>query len=211
MALPDGTPGGDRQESRWRTMVVSLRYPDFRLVWIGSLSEHLGEMMRRMTVLWLVNEMTRSPLLLSIVGTIEGLALLVFPIIGGVVADRVNRRILLMTTLAVIASLAVILAVLVATGTIAIWHLIVIDVLTSANGIPSQSSSISCSESIATPTLPTSPVARGWSESYPIWVGKWKATLKPVCPCSYKYLYRLFVSSTVASPAYWRIVHNRVR
>ncbi len=43
--------------------------------------------------------------------------------------------------------------------------LIVIDVETSSSGMPSNSTSMSASESIATPTLPTSPSALSWSES----------------------------------------------
>ena len=43
--------------------------------------------------------------------------------------------------------------------------LIVIDVETRSSGMPSKSSAMSSIESIATPTLPTSPSASGWSES----------------------------------------------
>ena len=62
--------------------------------------------------------------------------------------------------------------------------LIVIDVETWSSGIPSKSRSMSSIESIATPVLPTSPSARGWSESRPIWVGRSNATDSPVCPWS---------------------------
>ncbi len=43
---------------------------------------------------------------------------------------------------------------------------------------------MSASELTGTPTLPTSPSDSGASESYPIWVGRSKATERPVCPCS---------------------------
>ena len=66
-------------------------------------------------------------------------------------------------------------------------------------------------ESIATPVLPTSPSARGWSESSPICVGRSKATDSPVCPWSSRYRKRRLVSSAVAMPAYWRIVQRRPR
>jgi hypothetical protein len=66
-------------------------------------------------------------------------------------------------------------------------------------------------EQIATPVLPTSPSARGWSESYPIWVGRSKATDSPVWPCSSRYRNRRFVSWAVAIPAYWRMVQSRPR
>ena len=53
--------------------------------------------------------------------------------------------------------------------------LIVIEVETRSRGMPSNTVSMSASESIATPTWPTSPAARSSSESSPIWVGRSKA------------------------------------
>ena len=61
--------------------------------------------------------------------------------------------------------------------------LMVIDVDTLSSGMPSNSVSMSASESIATPTFPTSPSASGSSLSYPICVGRSKATESPDCPC----------------------------
>ncbi len=62
--------------------------------------------------------------------------------------------------------------------------LIVIDVLTRSRGIPSKRTLMSSTEQIETPTRPTSPSAIGSSASYPIWVGRSKATERPVWPCS---------------------------
>ena len=60
--------------------------------------------------------------------------------------------------------------------------LMVIDVDTRSSGMPSNSRTMSSMESMATPTRPTSPAASGWSESYPICVGRSKATLRPLTP-----------------------------
>ena len=60
--------------------------------------------------------------------------------------------------------------------------LIVIDVVTLSSGRPASSSRMSASESMATPTLPTSPSARAWSESSPICVGRSKAHDRPGLP-----------------------------
>ena len=60
--------------------------------------------------------------------------------------------------------------------------LIVIDVETLSRGMSLSRISMSSSESMATPTLPTSPLAMGSSESYPICVGRSKATERPVWP-----------------------------
>ncbi len=89
--------------------------------------------------------------------------------------------------------------------------LMVMEVDTSPSGIPWKRAARSSKESMATPTRPTSPRAMGWSESYPICVGRSKATERPVVPCSRRYRYRRFVSSAVPKPAYWRMVHRRPR
>ncbi|MCF0091210.1 hypothetical protein B0E37_06331 [Streptomyces sp. MH192] len=60
--------------------------------------------------------------------------------------------------------------------------LIVIEVDTLSSGIPPNSTRMSSSESIATPTLPTSPCASGASESCPICVGRSNATDRPIVP-----------------------------
>ncbi len=129
MTLPNETTGGGRTESHWSLMFSSLRYPDYFLLWTGSVAEHLGEMMQLMTILWMVNEMTHSPLLLTVVGSARAIPMIFFPILGGVVADRVNRRNLLIAALAASALFAMVLVVLVVIDVIAIWHLIVISLL----------------------------------------------------------------------------------
>ncbi len=60
--------------------------------------------------------------------------------------------------------------------------LMVIEVETSPSGMLSKSTRMSSIESMATPTLPTSPCASGASESCPIWVGRSKATDRPMVP-----------------------------
>ena len=55
---------------------------------------------------------------------------------------------------------------------------------TWSRGMPAKSWRMSSIESIATPTLPTSPWAMGASESYPIWVGRSNATDRPVVPAA---------------------------
>ena len=62
-------------------------------------------------------------------------------------------------------------------------ELMVMEVETWSREISRKRTRMSASESTATPTLPTSPMAMGWSESYPIWVGRSKATDNPVVPC----------------------------
>jgi MFS family permease len=129
MTQSSQTTQGAGQESYWSRMLTALRYRDFRLVWLGSTSEHFGEFMEIAAILWLVNELTHSPLMLTIVGSARFMPMIFFPIASGVIADRVNRRSMLIAALLGSALLSVSLAILAVTGLIAVWHLIVIGLL----------------------------------------------------------------------------------
>jgi hypothetical protein len=61
---------------------------------------------------------------------------------------------------------------------------IVMLTLTWSSGMPSNSTFMSSTLSMATPALPTSPTTRGWSLSYPRCVARSKATLTPCCPAA---------------------------
>ena len=67
---------------------------------------------------------------------------------------------------------------------IAAGELIVIDVVMSPSGMPSNSVSMSASDAMLTPHLPTSPSDSSWSGSRPISVGRSNATLRPVPPAA---------------------------
>ena len=118
-----------RQKPYWSLMLTSLHYRNFRLVWLGSFTEHFGEFMEIAAILWLVNELTHSPLMLTVVGSSRFMSMIFFPIVGGIMADRVNRRSLLIASLLGSFILSVLLAILAITGIIVVWHLIVIGVL----------------------------------------------------------------------------------
>jgi hypothetical protein len=87
----------------------------------------------------------------------------------------------------------------------------VIEVDTFPRGRSASRMRMSSRLEMATPVRPTSPRAMGWSESRPIWVGRSKATDRPVCPEASKRLNRWLVLSAEPKPAYWRMVHNRDR
>jgi len=108
---------------------ISLNYRDYRLVWLGSVTEHLGEWMELVALLWLVNELTHSPLMLTIVGSCRYIPMIIFPVFGGMIADTMERRKLLIIALLGAALLSIILAVLVKTGIVAMWHIIILSLL----------------------------------------------------------------------------------
>mgnify|MGYP001565926744 CR=1 FL=1 len=111
---------------------LSLRYRDFRLVWAGSVTEHMGEWMELTAFFWLARHLTPSPFLLTFIGFARFIPPLLFSFPGGLVTDLVDRRKLLITALLTASLLSVVLSILVYTERIAIWNLVVIALL---NGV----------------------------------------------------------------------------
>ncbi len=122
-------PDQPSQGSYWSSILTSLRYRNFRLVWLGSLTEHFGEFMEIAAILWLVNDMTHSPLMLTIIGSCRFMTTVLFSLAGGIVADRVGRRGLLIAALLGSFLLSTCLTLLIATNTLAVWHLVVFGLL----------------------------------------------------------------------------------
>lgn len=112
---------------------TSLRlYPNFRLVWLGSVTEHWGEWMELAAFMWLARELTPSPFMVSLVGFSRFIPRMVAPLVGGVIADRADRRRLLLAALAAAGAASLTLSLLVYLGAVQVWHLIIIGLF---NGI----------------------------------------------------------------------------
>lgn len=121
-----------RQTQRWAQPFKSLGCRNYRLLWLSSWTEHMGQFMELAAVLWLVHEMTGSPLLLTIVGTSRFIPPVILGFFGGIVADRVDRRSLLVWTFVWMGLLSVCLTTLVFTGWVKVWHIVVISLLQSS-------------------------------------------------------------------------------
>jgi MFS family permease len=109
----------------WQRTFSSLRYRNFRLVWLGSCTEHMGQQMEAMAVAWLMKELTESPYYLGLLAVCRVAPLILFALLGGVVTDRVDRRKLLITCLLGGAFISIGLLILARAGSIASWHLLV--------------------------------------------------------------------------------------
>ena len=108
---------------------ISLRQHNFRLFWFGQMISLIGTWMQSIGQAWLVLELTHSALQLGLVGALQSLPVLVLALFGGVFADRwPKRRVLLLTQSAAMIQ-ALLLWVLIATGTIHIWHIYVLALL----------------------------------------------------------------------------------
>ena len=74
----------------------AFRYGDFRLMWTGACTSTSGTWMQTVAQAWLVIEITGSPFYLGLVAFLAELPILLFSLVGGVVADRFDRRKLLL-------------------------------------------------------------------------------------------------------------------
>jgi len=103
-----------------------LRYRNYRLFWSGSLVSNVGFWMQQIALGWLVYGMTRSASLLGAVGFCGNMPILVLGLVGGAIADRASRRTIMLGSQVVIGLAALSLALLTATGHLAVWHVIAI-------------------------------------------------------------------------------------
>ena len=107
----------------------ALRHRNYRLWFIGQLVSLAGTWMQTTAQGYLVFELTKSPAFLGYVGFAAGLPSWIFTLYGGVVADRVPRRTLIVITQAVMMVLAFGLAGLVISGLIQPWQIILLALL----------------------------------------------------------------------------------
>jgi len=103
----------------------SLRLRDYRLLWLSQLSTALGIWMDQVSRTWLIYILTHSALQLGLVSAVRGIPLIAFGAIAGAVADRYGRKTQLIIAQVVNAVLNLILATLVLTGHVQIWHVYV--------------------------------------------------------------------------------------
>ncbi|MGH7313052.1 MAG: MFS transporter, partial [Candidatus Rokuibacteriota bacterium] len=100
----------------------ALNHADFRRFCTGQFVSQVGTWMHSVAQAWLVLQLTDSPLLLGLIGTLQFGPMLVFSVVAGAVADRLRKRRLLMVTQSALAAQALTLAGLVWTGHVEYWH-----------------------------------------------------------------------------------------
>lgn len=110
----------------------ALRHPKYRLLWIGLLISIAGTQMQVAAILWNIRDLTDQPIALGGIGLARILPVIFFSLIGGAVADVLNRRMLLFMTQSSMAIFALILAWLSLSGQI---NLVWIYLLTALSAI----------------------------------------------------------------------------
>jgi MFS family permease len=124
----------------WRQPFQALEVPDFRRLWLGMLPWTMGVQMGMVTTGYVAYDVSGLATAVGIVSLGWGLPMLVLGLVGGVVADRFPKRRTLVTTQSLMALSAAITAVLVLSGVVQIWHLVLVSVLQGtafAFGMPS--------------------------------------------------------------------------
>jgi predicted MFS family arabinose efflux permease len=107
----------------------ALNHAEFRRFFLAQLVAMVSGWMHTVAQSWLVLQLTDSPLRLGFIGTLQFGPILLFSIVTGAYADRLPKRRVLVTTQLVLATLAVALAALVASGRIRYWQVGVVAVL----------------------------------------------------------------------------------
>ncbi len=114
-------------------MFRALRHRDFRLLWFGLVASAIGTWMQIVAQALLVLELAHgSALALGAVSVAQALAFFTFALFGGAVADRVDKRRLLLTTQTICMTLAALLGVLTAMHVVTVWMVVVLAFLQGA-------------------------------------------------------------------------------
>jgi MFS family permease len=104
-------------------MLAALAHRNFRIVWFAALGSTIGTWMQQYAQSWLVYELTKSNFYLGIDSFLGQLPILLLMLIGGVIADRHDRRRLLTTSQYIQATAAFALATLVATHSVKVGYI----------------------------------------------------------------------------------------
>ena len=100
----------------------ALSFRDFRLFWFGQLISLSGTWMQSVAQGWLVYSLTKSPFYLGMVAAANALPILLFTLFGGVLADRVPKRNLLLITQGLSIIPAILLGILTSLEIATVWH-----------------------------------------------------------------------------------------
>ena len=107
-------------------IAVALTHRNFRLLWFGALTSSIGTWMQKVAQAWLIVTLTdsSSAFYLGLDSFAGELPILLFTLIGGVVADRRDRRHMMLTSQVIQMTVAFILALLVITELVNVWMVV---------------------------------------------------------------------------------------
>jgi MFS family permease len=111
-------------------MLAAFTYRDFRVQWFGACMSSIGTWMQITAQNWLVVQLTHSAFFLGLDAFLQQLPIMLFTLIGGVLADRYDRRRTLLASQYVQMSTSAVLAVLMYFHAVQIWHILLLSFVT---------------------------------------------------------------------------------
>ena len=131
-AIVDPPPRGTFVRRGLSRIAAALTYRDFRILWIGAFTSSIGTWMQRVAQSWLVLTITgaSSAFFLGLDAFLGEVPILLLTLIGGVIADRRDRRQLLLWSQYVQMGAAITLAVLVFLDGVHIWQVLALSIVT---------------------------------------------------------------------------------
>ena len=109
---------------------MAFTYRDFRVQWIGACTSSIGTWMQIVAQNWLVVSLTNSPFFLGLDAFLQQLPIILFSLIGGVFADRYDRRRTLIASQFVQMGTSAALALLMYLQVVQIWHILLLSFVT---------------------------------------------------------------------------------
>jgi predicted MFS family arabinose efflux permease len=113
-----------------RRMLAAFTYRDFRVQWIGACSSAIGTWMQIVAQNWLVLSLTNSTFYLGLDAFLQQLPIILFTLIGGVFADRYDKRKTLMASQYIQMTTSATLALLMYFHVVQIWHILALSFIT---------------------------------------------------------------------------------
>lgn len=128
--MPESTV--ESTPSSRRSSFAALKHRDFRLLWLGQIVSVTGSQMQSIAINWHVYLLTKSAFALGLVGLFKGAPIIICSLLGGVVADAINRRRLMIVTQSVMLTTAALLAIATIAGLQSVWPIYILSALASA-------------------------------------------------------------------------------
>ena len=113
-----------------RRTLAAFTYRDFRVQWFGACTSSIGTWTQTTAQNWMVLSLTGSAFFLGLDAFLQQLPIMLFTLIGGVLADRRDRRRTLLTSQYIQMATAATLALLVYFGVVQIWHILLLSFTT---------------------------------------------------------------------------------
>jgi predicted MFS family arabinose efflux permease len=112
------------EASLFNRIFRAFRYRNFRIMWLGACVSTIGTFVQQFAQSWLVYDLTKNPFYLGLDLFLGQLPVMLFSLVGGVLADRLERKKLLLSSQYIQMTCAFVLAILFVTHAVKVWHIL---------------------------------------------------------------------------------------